>query len=106
MTALDSVAYLTRQSFIEDEIGQCVEGEETLLEVFVTETSITRAEFFGAGQNGFKPDLVLKMPKINYSGETEIVYNQKRYSIYRTFSGEDSDEIELYVRSKVGVINE
>ena len=63
---------------VEDEIGQSALGEEILQEVFVTEISITRAEFFGAGQNGFKPDLVLKMPKINYSGETEIVYNEKR----------------------------
>ena len=102
---MDSVAYLVRQSLTQDDMGQNISGGETLLEVFGSVDSVSRAEFFSAGRNGLAPEFVFKMPKINYSGEREIEYDGKRYSIYRTYSEGNSDEIELYAQSDGGVKN-
>ena len=102
---MDSVAYLVHQSHTRDEIGQNILGGETLLEVFVTVNSVSRTEFFNAGRNGLTPEFVFKMPKINYSGEKEIQYDGKRYSIYRTFCPPESDDLELYVKEEAGVKN-
>lgn len=102
---MDSIAYLVHQNHTKDEIGQNISGGETLLEVFVTVNSVSRAEFFNAGRNGLTPEFVFVMPKINYSGEKEIQYDGKRYSIYRTFCPPESDDIELYVKEEAGVKN-
>lgn len=101
---MDSFAYLIKKDLIQDEIGQFIPGEETRLEIFVTEKSVTRSEFFNAGSTGLRPDYVFETAAINYNNESEIEYNGTVYSIYRTFKASDGDVIELYVTKKVGAV--
>lgn len=102
---MDGIAYLVQPGgYIEDDIGQHIPQKEKLLQIFVSISSVSRSEFFNAGSNGLSPEYVLKTASVNYSGETEIEYNGTRYSIYRTYLAPDSDDIELYIQKKVGVL--
>ena len=102
---MDGIAYLVTQTYKEDAIKQRIPVEGEPKEIFVTEESISRNEFYSAGSNGLRAELVLITPAINYEGEREIIYNDIRYSIYRTYKKKDSDEIELYLGRKVGIQN-
>lgn len=70
-------------------------------EIFVNEQSIGQAEFFGAGQNGFKAEISLETALVDYNNEDEIEFHDRKYEIYRT--SKRGDRIYLYLRSKVGV---
>ena len=100
---MDGVAYLIAKTYTEDSIKQKIPVESEPREIFVTEESVTRADFFEAGRNGLRAELVLKTQAVNYSGEDEVIYNDVRYSIYRTWKRPDSDEIELHLARKTGV---
>ena len=102
---MDGVAFLVRQTYKQDNLGQHVPEAETKDEIFVSEESITRAEFFSAGKNGMKPEIMLKTATVNYSGQREVEYEGARYSIYRTHKLPETDEIELYLQKKEGVQN-
>lgn len=100
---MDSFAYLIKQVYEKDKIGQIKSKIETKTEIFITVTSVSRTEFYKAGSSGITPDFVFRTASINYTGEKEIEYCDERYSIYRAYNLPDSDEIELYVHKKVGV---
>ena len=100
---MDGVAYLIAKTYKEDSIKQKIPVESEPREIFVTEESVTGGEFFDAGRNGLRAELVLKTQTVNYLGEDEIIYNGVRYSIYRTWKRGNSDEIELHLARKAGV---
>ena len=100
---MDSSIILIEKTYTEDELGQRIPGEEKHTEILVRINSIGRNEFYKAGQSGLNPEFVFITARINYSGEKEIEFEGKRYSVYRAFSPPDSDDIELYVHKKVGV---
>lgn len=101
---MDSFAYLVKQEHEKDKLGQFKKKTETKTEIFITILSVTRNEFYKAGSSGITPDYVFQTAAINYAGEKEIEFDGKIYSIYRTFNPPDSDNIELYVHKKVGVV--
>ncbi len=98
---MDGVAYLIYKTSQQDAIGQHIPTKGKR-EIFVSEGSLTRSEFFKAGQNGMAPAIMLVTAAVNYLGETEIEYKDAQYEIYRTYHEKDSDEIELYLHRKAG----
>lgn len=103
---MDDLIYLVGQTWTQNDFGGQVPAE-TLTPVWAHLQSVTRAEWSEAGQNGLQPQLVAITPRVNYSGQ-EIVQigtgeDARRYGIYRTYFGPDSDLIELYLEAKVGV---
>lgn len=77
-------------------------GTETERNVFADVKSITRQEFYDAGQNGIQPQYVFTMFGPDYEGEKIAVFRGKRYSVYRTYARKD-DNLELYVEERAGV---
>ena len=77
------------------------EETKTLKDVFCQVDSVTRAEFFEGGRNGLNPEFRFTMFDGDYSGEREVIFKEKPYSVYRTYHGR-KDEIELYVERKGG----
>lgn len=92
--------YLLHTDHTQDAIGQWV---ETVIErpVYGQVSSVSAAEFFSGGQNGFKPELRLVMFAPDYEGEEVLRYNGKLYAIYRTYLAR-TDMIELYVERRTG----
>ncbi|MRS25908.1 phage head closure protein [Bacillus sp. RIT694] len=85
-----------------DDLGQVEVTEGFARQVFCEKKSISQNEFFQAGQNGFKPKCVLIVYSLDYQEEQKIQYNNKTYSIYRTYERDD-ERIELYCEVKAGV---
>lgn len=77
-------------------------GTESRRDVFVNVQSVTRQEFFDAGQAGLQPQYVFVMFGPDYEGEKAVEYKGKRYSVYRTYARKD-DNLELYVEERAGV---
>lgn len=73
--------------------------EET--DVFGIVSSVTMSEFYQAGLQGFKPDFRVTIWMTEYHDEEELVYNDKVFSIYRTYIRDDG-RIELYVTERKG----
>ena len=103
---MDDLIYLISETYVSDEIGQLVPSEQST-PVWAHLQSVTRSEWYDAGQNGLQPQLVAITPIVNYNGESIVQIGDgeqaKRYSVYRTFFGPDTDSIELYLERKAGV---
>ena len=63
--------------------------------------SISMNEFYQAGMQGFKPEYRMTVWLNEYSGQDILSYNDKIYSIYRTYRTDDG-RIELYVTERKG----
>lgn len=102
---MEGSAYLIRETYIIDDIGQRIPVEEEI-EILCHIESIGQREFFSAGQNGINSDLRIVTQAVNYNNEQIIEFKGELYGIYRTFRKNDSDEIELYCEWKGGLSGE
>lgn len=102
---MDDLITLIKEEYVKDEIGQMV-PVETARQVWAHLQSVTRAEWADAGQKGMQPQLVAITPIVNYDGENIVQLGEgasaKRYAVYRTYFGPDTDSIELYLERKAG----
>jgi SPP1 family predicted phage head-tail adaptor len=71
------------------------EKTETTRQVFCKVSSVSQSEFFEAGRNGLNPEWRFVVFGADYEDEETVIYNNKRYGVYRTYR--DGDFIELYV---------
>lgn len=121
---VDGVIALVAKTRQTDAYGR-QQPAETTREVFAQIDSVSRAEYFAAGQNGLNPEYRFTVFSGEYNGEREADYNGVRYSIYRTYqpsayvrhdnakthegsisrntNAGNVDRIELYASRKVGV---
>lgn len=100
---MDDVLTLIAPTLAQNDIGDFVEQSEKSREIFGTVSSVSRAEWYNAGHEGFNPDMVFTTPLVNYCGQPEAEYRGTRYGIYRTYFQAESDMIELYLQRKAGV---
>ena len=81
--------------------GETKEADETT-EVFATVESTGRDEFAEAGRNGMKATNKFEIWANEYDGQPEVVFNNKRLSIYRTYGPKENEKIELYAAERIG----
>lgn len=62
--------------------------------------SVSRSEWYAAGNAGFRPDFRFRLPRSSYSGELALDFAGVRYAIYRTY--ENKGEVELYAQKATG----
>ena len=94
------VAYLLTDTYSQNEYGVMVK-ETTKNKVFVKVSSVTSQEWFEGGRNGLNPQFRFEMFAHDYNDEEVIEYNNKQYTIYRTFL-KTVDTIELYTELRKG----
>lgn len=94
------LAYLVVESYTQNEYGVMVKTT-TKHPVYVNVTSVTSQEWFEGGRNGLNPQYRFTMFQFDYTGEKIIEYNDKQYTIYRTYN-RSVDEIELYTELRKG----
>lgn len=97
----DHVANLIRTTYKPDAIAQQV-PVETKREIFCEVSGIRQSEWFSAGQNGLKPQLMLTVFCDDYEDESLVEVDGVRYGIYRTYPAKH-DRLELYLEKKGGV---
>jgi len=84
----------------ENELGDTIEVP-TERQVFADKQSVRQSEFYQAAATGLRPELMFVVRTIEYNGETRLKYNDKEYSIIRTYD-KDGELIELICQ---GVVN-
>lgn len=100
MGMTDDVLELVGTTMQQNKYGVWVKTE-TSRQVFCRVSSVSQTEFFEAGRNGLNPEWRFSVFAADYQGEETVIYNNKRYGVYRTYR--DGDFIELYVERKGGV---
>lgn len=100
---MDDICILIAESFGSDDIGQR-RSKEIPRKVYCTVGSISRAEFFRAGQNGLTPDMMLTVFSGDYNGEKLLAFHDGKYAIYRTFYSVSTDQVELYCKREAGIV--
>jgi SPP1 family predicted phage head-tail adaptor len=98
---VNDIAYFPTITTIEDELGQIEQIEDFNKLVFCEKKSVSRDEFFQAGQNGIKSNCILIVYQMDYNEESKVLYRDKKYDIYRTYERPD-ERIELYCEVKIG----
>lgn len=71
-------------------------------EVIAKVNPVGRDEFTAAGQKGYKAEFMLEVWSFEYTGQTEVSVNGKRYAVYRTYGPKANGKTELYVAERVG----
>lgn len=98
---MNNDAYLISRTFTVDAYGnQTATEKQTLIPVEVR--SISRDEFYRAGEQKLNPEMVLITAAENYNNEEIVTVDSVRYTIYRKYRDANSDDIELYLRKEVG----
>lgn len=95
---------LVAKTYDQNEIGAFM-PVKTERKVYCDVRSITRAEWYDAGRQGFKPEIAFVMFAPDYRGEDEVIFNGHRYSIYRTYIAQN-EIIELYCQDIGGLKQE
>lgn len=75
--------------------------KETFREIFCRDESISRSEFYSAGQIGIEIQALVIINPIEYEGEKLVEYQGKRMTIYRRYERSEN-EMELYLQLVVG----
>ena len=91
---------LITTEYTQDDLGEWIETREEST-VFAYVSSVTMSEFYEAGLQGFKPEFRFLVWMSEYDGQEVLEYNDKVYTIYRTYMRDDG-RIELYVTEKKG----
>lgn len=94
------VAYLITETYTQNDYGVMVK-EEDRRKVFVKVTSVNGQEWFEGGRNGLNPQFRFTMFSHDYNDETIIEFNNKQYTVYRTYY-RTVDTIELYTELRKG----
>ena len=98
---MDDVIKLIAQEFTKDKYGVPV-ASLTYKEIFCQIHSVTKQEFYDAGRRGLNPAFQITIFAGEYNGETVLEYQDRTYSIYRTYHVPGTDYMELYIERKGG----
>jgi hypothetical protein len=97
--SLDDICNLISQTSTQDDLGQPIITENFHM-VFCSKLSITRQEFNVAGQQGYKPEMMLVIDSDSYDQEKKLEYHNKKYNVYKVFMRSDGFT-ELYCEVNV-----
>ena len=94
------VIKLVKKDYVKDENG-VMQASETVRTVFCDIKSASASEWFEGGRNGLNPAYTMTMFEPDYNGEDVVIYNNVRYSVYRTYRSRN-ELLELHVQKEVG----
>ena len=95
------IIYLINQTDNYDSIGNNI-PVESQTKIYAKEDYVRTNEFYNAVANGMYPTAELRIKKLNYSGQTELIWNNIRYFVIRTLPVGTRDLI-LIIEKKIGV---
>lgn len=91
----NEVIYLLSTQSKTNEVGDMIETHEKKMR-FAKMKSIGQNEFYQAQAQGFKPEIKFVLADyLDYEGQEEVIYNNFRYKVLRTFKPENKNEIEI-----------
>ena len=100
-----TVLYLLADTYTQNANGE-FEPSGTARQVYGNIRSVSRAEFFAAGEEGLRAEYQVRMFAPDYQGEQiariEIGGVMYQFKVYRTYI-DANEQIELYLADRVGV---
>lgn len=96
--------FITLISYIQTGTDEFLQPIKSPVRIGVAATSIpvSRSEFYKAGTADILPAYEFRVNPIEYHGETEIEFENKRLTVYRTYEP-DADTVELYCQLAAGL---
>lgn len=97
------IIYLVSKTLEEDDIGNIVTSSFSLTKRYAKKQSVRTNEFYSAVESGLTPSIEFVMKRLDYDGQTELNWNNKRYSVIRTIDPKNKFDIVLVCARKIGV---
>lgn len=97
------IIYLVSKTLEEDEIGNVIPSSFSLTKRYAKKQSVRTNEFYSAVESGLSPSIEFVMKRLDYDGQSELNWNNKRYSIIRTVDPKNKFDIVLVCARKIGV---
>lgn len=97
------IIYLVNQVLEEDEIGNVVESSFTTTKCYAKKQSVRQNEFYNATMVGLTPSCEFVVKRLNYDGQSELIWNDERYEIIRTVDPKNKFDIVLVCAKRIGV---
>lgn len=91
---------LISTSYVSNSIGVQTETKKQIEIPIIKVEDIYANEFYEANEQGYKPELRLRISAYNYNGEEELTYGGIDYTIIRT-QNPKADELVLICERKV-----
>lgn len=92
--------YLITKTYKANTLSDQGTVEEVQRKVLASLSSVRQSEFYQAAQAGIKVEKVFEIRSFEYKGEETILYNNKKYSIVRTY--DKGGIVELVCTEKLG----
>jgi len=91
----NDIIYLLSTQRTTNEVGDQIETMVKTMR-FAKLKSIGQSEFYQAQSTGLKPEIKFVLADyLDYEGQEEVIHNNFRYKVLRTFKPEDKNEIEI-----------
>ncbi|GGJ61993.1 phage head closure protein [Virgibacillus salexigens] len=98
----DKELILIKQEYKFDDLkNQIPDGEPRRKPVLCSVNSVSRNEFYNAGNKGFKPEKVFSMYSFEYDNEALVEFEGQTYSVIRSYVTSYKD-IELTCERNIG----
>ena len=97
------IIYLVSTVKEEDEIGNIKTSSFSLTKRYAKRQSVRTNEFYSAVETGITPSIEFVIKRLDYDGQEELEWNQKRYSVIRTIDPKNKYDIVLVCARKMGI---
>lgn len=99
------IIYLVSKVLEEDDIGNITTSSFTLTKRYAKRQSVRTNEYYSAVESGLTPSVEFVMKRLDYDGQMELDYNNKRYMVIRTIDPKNKYDIVLVCARKIGINN-
>lgn len=86
-----------------DEIGNAIPSSYTDNKCYAKKQSVRTNEFYNATMTGLTPSCEFVVKRLNYNGESELIYENTLYEIIRTVDPKNKYDIVLVCAKKIGI---
>ena len=100
------IIYLVGKTQEEDEIGNVIPSSLNLTKRYAKRQSVRTNEFYSAVETGLTPSVEFVMKRMDYDGQPELNWNNRRYEIIRTIDPKNKFDIVLVCAVKMGINEE
>lgn len=97
------IIYLVDKVLEEDAIGNVKTSSFTLTKRYAKKQSVRTNEYYSAVETGLTPSVEFVMKRLDYDGQQELNWNDKRYSVIRTIDPKNKFDIVLVCARKIGI---
>lgn len=97
------IIYLITESIGVDDIGNQISTLTSSKKCYAKVQSVRVNEYYNAAEIGLTPSVEFVIKKLNYNGEEEIEWNNKRYNVIRVVEPKNKFDIVLVCSKKIGV---